>query len=512
MDSKDQPDEAEVLRPKKQQQADAVKVDQESLTGDMSVMFQRPAAAPEVDPVRARLGQLPSSNSPEPQLSASVVAELEQRSFMQPGATLTSTPVALPGAGDMSSSELYYSAMESLTPTLPSPAAAMGFLEPCQQEDVNSQEFGEGAAAGSTVPDLEVTPATPTRPRSPEQVEASALPEIITPASPSKQQMMVKTPGAPKTSPKTKKCTPIKPAAGTKTTSAKVVPVSSAATNKVGPPTSAARNLRAKTPKTGQSQLVKKVPINKPEPTLPKSRVVKENGSAKDAEKSKPTESERNLGAISKVRPASGVSKKPAVTAPTRAPSSASSTSSAARVPRPASSTTSSTASSTSSRVKAASVHSRPATAAAVSREKPTPSTAKTGVTGGKTNSAGTGRAAPTVLRAQSSTTATKPSAAAERVAAARAAAKALKPNAGKVKLAGGSKKMKDTSMSSSDKNGAAVEISAADNNEEKENSNGDGANYESEVADRAVVGASAGLPEIGPNHVLSEIENSSEC
>ena len=71
---------------------------------------------------------------------------------------------------------------------------------------------------------------------------------------------------------------------------------------------------------------------------------------------------------------------------------------------------------------------------------------------------------------------------------------------------------MKDTSMSSSDKNGAAVEISAADNNEEKENSNGDGANYESEVADRAVVGASAGLPEIGPNHVLSEIENSSEC
>ena len=79
MDSKDQPDEAEVLRPKKQQQADAVKVDQESLTGDMSVMFQRPAAAPEVDPVRARLGQLPSSNSPEPQLSASVVAELEQR-------------------------------------------------------------------------------------------------------------------------------------------------------------------------------------------------------------------------------------------------------------------------------------------------------------------------------------------------------------------------------------------------------------------------------------------------
>jgi len=476
MDSKDQPDEAEVLRPKKQQQADAVKVDQESLTGDMSVMFQRPAAAPEVDPVRARLGQLPSSNSPEPQLSASVVAELEQRSFMQPGATLTSTPVALPGAGDMSSSELYYSAMESLTPTLPSPAAAMGFLEPCQQEDVNSQEFGEGAAAGSTVPDLEVTPATPTRPRSPEQVE------------------------------------PIKPAAGTKTTSAKVVPVSSAATTKVGPPTSAARNLQAKTPKTGQSQLFKKVPINKPEPTLPKSRVVKENGSAKDAEKSKPTESERNLGAISKVRPASGVSKKPAVTAPTRAPSSASSTSSAARVPRPASSTTSSTASSTSSRVKAASVHSRPATAPAVSQEKPTPSTAKTGVTGGKTNSAGTGRAAPTVLRAQSSTTATKPSAAAERVAAARAAAKALKPNAGKVKLAGGSKKMKDTPMSSSDKNGAAVEISAADNNEEKENSNGDGANYESEVADRAVVGASAGLPEIGPNHVLSEIENSSEC
>ena len=72
---------------------------------------------------------------------------------------------------------------------------------------------------------------------------------------------------------------------------------------------------------------------------------------------------------------------------------------------------------------------------------------------------------------------------------------------------------MKDTPMSSSDKiNGAAVEITAADNNEEKENSNGGGANCESEAADRAVVGASAGLPETGPNHVLSEIENSSEC
>ena len=67
---------------------------------------------------------------------------------------------------------------------------------------------------------------------------------------------------------------------------------------------------------------------------------------------------------------------------------------------------------------------------------------------------------------------------------------------------------MKDTPMSSSDKiNGAAVEITAADNNEEKENSNGGGANCESEAADRA-----AGLPENGPNHVLSEIENSSEC
>ena len=52
-----------------------------------------------------------------------------------------------------------------------------------------------------------------------------------------------------------------------------------------------------------------------------------------------------------------------------------------------------------------------------------------------------------------------------------------------------------------------------ADNlHEEKENSNGDGVNYESQAADRAVAGASAGLPEIGPNHVLSEIENSSEC
>ena len=80
-------------------------------------------------------------------------------------------------------------------------------------------------------------------------------------------------PGAPKTSPKTKKCTPIKPAAASKTTSAKVVPVSSAATNKAGPPTSAVRNLQTKTQKTGLSQLFKKVPINKPEPTLPKSRV-----------------------------------------------------------------------------------------------------------------------------------------------------------------------------------------------------------------------------------------------
>jgi len=458
-------------------------------------------------------------------------------------------------------------------------------------EDVNSQESTAGAAAGLTVPDLEVTPATPTRPRSPEQVEpleASALPELTTtPASPSKQPTMIKTPGAPKTSPKTKKCTPIKPAAGTKPTSAKVVPVSSAATNKTGPSISAARNLDAKTPKTAQSQLSKKVPINKPESTLPKGGVVKENGSAK----AKPMESKRNLGAISKIskpasneqtenkvkpnpsvsktksiaeskplterksssvaerkpstssrpasgvnskvasktpistaalvkvkgpegknepskRPTSGISKKPAVTGPARAPSSASSTSSAARVPRPASSTTSSTASSTSSRVKTASVHSRPATAPTVSQEKPTLSTTKTGAPGGKTFSAGSGRAASTVLRAQNSTIATKPSAAAERVAAARAAAKALKPNASKVKLAGASKKMKDTPMSSSDKiNGAAVEITAADNNEEKENSNGGGANCESEAADRA-----AGLQEIGPNHVLSEIENSSEC
>ena len=63
-------------------------------------------------------------------------------------------------------------------------------------EDVNSQESTAGAAAGLTVPDLEVTPATPTRPRSPEQVEpveASALPEITTTsASLSKQPTKTK--------------------------------------------------------------------------------------------------------------------------------------------------------------------------------------------------------------------------------------------------------------------------------------------------------------------------------
>ena len=145
--------------------------------------------------------------------------------------------------------------------------------------------------------------------------------------------------------------------------------------------------------------------------------VVMENGLAKVAEKSKPTES-INLGAISneqtekKVKPNPSISKISSISENTKVASKTTITKTALV------------------KVKGLEAINEPT-------KRPTPCTTKTGATGGKTISAGTGRAASTVLRAQSSTTATKPSAAAERVAAARAAAKALKPNAGKVKLAG---------------------------------------------------------------------------